>query len=111
MSLYLQVDLNEPQPLATNRGWGDVLDWIRSLPAGEYLALRHLGQYGWVEPVSAVTSDLAAALARHAPSSEDVRTTTAGMLETLRNGSTGEVVSVTDGMGSDDGEDDEDGGA
>lgn len=107
MGWSLQIDLAEAIPLATNRGWGDMLDWVKALPAGQFMGLRHLCQYGWVGPVALAARDLAAALAAQSPADHETRHTADEMLASLKAGGGAEVVSVTDGLGPDDGSEEE----
>jgi hypothetical protein len=100
MGFSLQVDTDDAQPLASNQGWADLLNWVASLPDGEGLTLRHLGEYGWTGKVSELTSELSAALEDHVPGRADVRDTAENLLQMLKAADGAEVVSVTDGLGS-----------
>jgi hypothetical protein len=99
LSLYLQIDTRDPQPLASNRGWSDLLRWIKGLPDETAMALRHLGEYGWCQKLDALENDLLSSLEETPPEREDVRETAENLLEMLDGRPDGaEVVIVTDGM-------------
>lgn len=98
VGIYLQIDTQDAVPVASNRGWGDFLDWIGTLPASEGMALRHLAQYGWSGDIGAVVSELTTAVGTNAPKRDDVDETANGLIEALKR-ARGAVVSVTDGLG------------
>jgi len=56
MGFYLQIDTDEPQPLASLTGWGDVIKWAGGLPPKEVPALHHLCEFGWEEDAAALKS-------------------------------------------------------
>lgn len=113
MGLYLLVGLKEAAPLASNTGWSDVLDWATDLPEGEFMVLRHLCQYGWTGRAEELRRDVREALDMEPPGKGDVRDTVENLLESLSDLDGVEVVTVTNGMGPDDGpgEDEEDRGS
>jgi hypothetical protein len=47
MAFYLQIDLEEPEQVATNTGWGEVLDWSERLDPGAFPNFVHLCEHGW----------------------------------------------------------------
>lgn len=101
MSLYLQIDLQDPQPLATISGWGDMLRWVETLPAGESEQLRLLREYGRSLRPALLRTELAAAVEKH-PREKDGVADTARNLAALLDGVTDEQVAlVTDGLGPD----------
>lgn len=98
MGLYLQVDLEDAVPLASNRGWSDVLDYAKALPKGEFMELRRLCQFGWSGEVGSLRRDVLEAL-EDQPPAKDVETTLRGLAESLQGKGGATVVTVTDGMG------------
>jgi hypothetical protein len=104
MGFYLAVDLEEPAPLASNAGWGDVQEWGEGLEAEAFPQLVHLLEHGW-SAAPPLFAELSQALQEQPPRSSDLATTLDGLLTLLRKAQGAEVVSVTDGMGPDDGQD------
>lgn len=100
MGLYLQIDADDGEPLASLSGWGDFAEWVQGLPAAESGQLRHLCEYGWSQEVSALARELAEMLADHQPGEADVRKTAADLRGTLTKAKGAEVISVTDGLGA-----------
>jgi hypothetical protein len=108
MGYYLAADQQDPVPLASLMGMRDLRLWVGSLPQGEFMSLRHLLEYAWEQDVDDLRAELAAALSAHAPQDADTRSTAAGLLSTLRAAGAVIVVTVTDGLGPDTGEEEED---
>lgn len=100
MGYSLQLDAGQTRPLASNRGWADLLAWVSGLPEGEFMTLRHLCEYGWTGNPADLREEVPRALADHAPTRIDVQDT-AENLVALLDGEY-EVVTVTDGLGADD---------
>jgi len=83
MTVYAAFDdSEETTQLATTYGWGDLKRWVSSLPAGQFLDLRHLCRYGWDQDLEQVRSQLLTARLQHRPSS-DVLSTVTNLLEML----------------------------
>lgn len=99
MGYYLAADLEDPQPLASNVGWGDFTRWVASLPREGFDTLRHLCREGWTGKAKALAAELGAGLKAHAPTRADVQETAAGLATLLEKAGSAEVVTVTDGLG------------
>lgn len=104
MGLYLQIDLEDAEPLASSSGWGDVIDWTERLPSAGYSDLLHLAEHGWA-PGANLFDELTRALQAETPRSADLAATLDNLLSLFRRAQGAEVVSVTDGLGPDDGKD------
>jgi broad specificity phosphatase PhoE len=103
--MYLEVDDQPAQQLASNTGWGDVCRYAQSLPGGLADTLKHLCAYGWEHRIPLLFAEIAAA-AKASPPPETVGTTLSN-LQTLLGSTPGAVVvAVTNGMTADDGKDD-----
>ena len=57
MSIYLEIDAEEPEQIASNKGWGDVCRWVETLPAN-CVNLYHLCEHGYEENVKAVREQI-----------------------------------------------------
>lgn len=98
MGLSLQIDLEEAQPLASNRGWSDLIAWAESLPAKKSKAIRHLCEYGWEDDLSGLEEEIVEALGDAPPHDHHVLTTVITLLGRLKSAEKGATVaSVTDG--------------
>ncbi len=75
MSVYLHVDDEDPEFLASTTGWGDVIRWVDSLSG--FPALSHLAAQGWVEPAVCIVEEAPDALRAHPPAAEVRRTVVA----------------------------------
>ena len=106
MGYCLQIDDQEPVPVASNAGWSDVIAWSDGLDSERYGSLRHLMEYGWSEDVAAAANELQEAIDQDYPDSEDTLHTLAGMLDALRSNELAKVVTISDGLGADGGKDD-----
>ena len=105
MGLYLQIGLQDPEPLASNSGWGDVIEWAERLDEAEFDNLAHLCEFGWA-PAPPLLEELTRALQQEPPRNADLAATLDNLLSLFRQAQEGaEVVSVTDGLGPDDGKD------
>ena len=97
MSYYLQVGLQDMQPLATIRGWGDVIRWAEGLPEG-YDLIQGLCKEGWAGSLPTLTKQVQEALKESAPSDAPTRATVVNLLKMLKaRDANAQVVSVTDG--------------
>lgn len=103
MSIYAQFDDGEQRHLASNTGWGDIVEWSESLDPAEYPDLIHLCDHGYEQQLDALEQQIHAAVAANPPP-DDVRKTLSGLLDTLAVRGGADVLFVTDGMTSDDGE-------
>lgn len=106
MGYSLQIDDAEDVPLASNAGWGDVVKWAESLDANEYGELRHLVEYGWSDEYELLIDQISVAMQHDSPESEETAHTVEGLADSLSAVDGAEVVTVTDGLGEDNGEDD-----
>lgn len=99
MGYYLQIDTDEAEPLASNSGWGDVIEWARKLPVGDSITIKHLCQFGWQNNVNLLKIQVPFCLTNHAPSSPQTKSTVEN-LSALLYAHTGkiEIVTVTDGL-------------
>ena len=93
----LQVDLRDAVPLASIAGWGDVRCWSRGLDEEAHGEVLHLVQHGWSDEVEKLRDQL-----REARRSHPARGSVAKTLDEFERNLKGDVVSVTDGIGSDD---------
>lgn len=109
MSYELQVGLQEAKYLASNRGYGDVLDWLETLPQAGFENLLHLGKFGWDDAPQAVHDQLKNALEAHPPRRAEVRNTLESMLSNLAEPGEARTVSVTNGVANDAGDNADDG--
>lgn len=105
MGYYLKIDNSESEPLASGSGMGDLRRWAESLDDHE--PLRHFAEYGWYEPVAELADDLRHALKESPPQESDVKSTADNLLSMLTGQQAAGVAYVMDGMGEDDGIEDE----
>jgi YHS domain-containing protein len=101
MSIYLSIDGEEAEQVASNQGWSDLTAWADTQDAPE---LAHLLEYGWTEPASALAEEL---VGLDEPNQEDVKTTLVGLVAVV-GGLKDEVVTVTNGVETDEDDDPED---
>lgn len=99
MSVYAQIDGGEQRQIASNTGWGDACRWIDTLDVDEAGELIHLREHGWTDEASIAAEQLHRELdiGEVAP---DVAAVCADLLIVLESAAAGDVVCITDGMGS-----------
>jgi hypothetical protein len=107
VSYYLQIDLEEAQPLATSSGYGDLIRWVETLAPPDHPELRHLCAHGWTGDVAGLKAEVDAALSASPPQAADTRATVENLRALLEGKDSAEVASVTDGLSADDEPDDE----
>lgn len=102
MGYSLNLGTVDTQPLASITGWSDVTEWSQSADESEYAELLHLIDHGWADDLPALESQAAQAAG---DADGSVKTTLANLAALLKNRPKAIAsVSVTDGMGPDDGE-------
>ncbi len=102
MGYTLNLGSDDSVPLASLTGWSDVNGWSQSLAESQYSELLHLIDHGWSDDLPRLESQVQAAVG--AADSDSVRSTMRGLLQSLKSRPAGiETVSVSDGMGPDDG--------
>ena len=105
MGYYLQIDTDDPAPLASNNGWGDVIKWAAKLPAARASAINHLCQFGWQDSVTLLKIELEECLKDSPPKDPQTQATVKNFIALLvshkdKDGKDkAKVVSVTDGLG------------
>lgn len=100
MGFYLQIDEDPMQPIASNSGWGDVIEWVGKLPAHDSVGLQHLCRFGWQEDAKLVLVEAKAALKDHAPKSEQTVMTVENLISLLeKHEGKITVLTVTNGLG------------
>ena len=95
MGLYIHVDSEEGDALASNAGWGDVCRYVKALPTADAPSLKHLCAYGWCQDVDALKSEIPAVLKSHEPK-PDVKATLTAMAKSIKAAQT--LVAVTNGL-------------
>lgn len=100
MGYYLQIDTQEPQPVASLTGWGDVIRWVGTLSPAAAPSLHHLTQYGWDDAPGKVRAELVASIKTDAPTSDQTKGTLDNLIVLLEGADNATVVSVTDGLGA-----------
>jgi hypothetical protein len=99
--MYLEVDNQQVDQVASNSGWFAFCLYVRTLLMGTP-ELLHLACWGWSDEPAACATELAVALEQEPPEDEFVAKTAQGLLELLRDNDGAEVVNVSDGMVEDD---------
>jgi len=100
LGYYLQIDEDDPAPLASLTGWGDVIRWADGLPAQRASAIKHLCQFGWQEQVTLLKIELEECFRSDPPRDAQTRDTLKNFIALLAARKEGSIVaSVTDGLG------------
>lgn len=105
MSIYAQFDNGEQRQFASNKGWGDVVRWSETI-GEEFQAIKHLAQHGYEIELEQLEAEIAQAI-QSSPPAEDVRRTLEGLVDALAIRGDGDTLFVTDGMGPDDGKEED----
>ena len=105
MSIYALYGGATWEQFATNRGYGDVIRWVQTLPKGKFPRLVHLTDWGWVNEIDELSTEIGDAM-RSNPSSSSVKKTLDSFVARLEE-SNGESVMLSNGLSES--EDDGDG--
>ena len=84
--------------LATNKGYGDFVRWVDSIPVDKVPLLSHLVDWGWVNDLSELEKELANTIDTY-NALPSVKKTAREFLDNLIKRSTkAETVMITDGL-------------
>lgn len=106
MSYYIQTSVDDMEQIASNGGYGDLIRWVQKLPHQKAPNLRHLVRYGWSDRSREVAAELKACIKQQPPKGYVLETAT-GLLKIIAGAPNGSVLTITDGLGHDDGKDEE----
>jgi hypothetical protein len=98
MSYSATLDGNEKDAIqvATNKGWGDVIRWVDSLPNEGFSALKYLANTGESDRLAVLPDQIAAA--REAmKSSDSVGSTLDGLVAFIANASNPTTLIISSG--------------
>jgi len=109
MSIYVQIDNEEPDQIASNWGYTAFVMWAEALPAKSAPAVRFLVYHGWEDRVPLLIEQLGEAIKSNPPD-PDVLTTAKCLLKVIAAQPDAGIVGITNGMVEDDGTDDDDDG-
>lgn len=99
MTLFAAIDGQPVADVATNSGWFEFCEWVRSI--GKDNELRYLADNGWSDEIVTLTEELAQALEHHEPSADSLLVGS-GLLETIKVVQDPEaVLIISDGFGED----------
>lgn len=107
MSQYFSTEEMDLVQVASNQGYADFCDWVRSLDAEKYDELTALVEEGDAYDLGYLAGQMRDAL-NESPPSADVVSTVEGMITFLLDNEDAEMVMVTNGMTADGDEDDGD---
>lgn len=96
MSIYLQIDGEQLDQVASNTGWGDYGRWAVLLDPGEFPETRSLFENGWANPAELI-AELPLAIEAERPD-DDVSSVVNSLAAAIQGYGNAEIVSVTDGM-------------
>lgn len=100
MSYYLQFDDGESLQVASNSGWGDVIDWVESLDYG-CDELQHLVEYGWCQNVPELGDELQDAIEATPPGDASTQNTVDNLLNMILVSDGAAVATVDCGLEAD----------
>ena len=100
MSLYASIDDKPAGDVATNGGWADFGRWVATLEG--VTELRQLTEYGLADDAEQLAADLRGAVADGQPTL-DQASIAAGLVVIADAAEPGEVITVSDGVGVEEG--------
>lgn len=111
MSIYAVLD-GDPEggdQVATNDGWADYCDWVDDLDSGVYPDIAHLDDWGWCQNLPELETQLRTAIEETPPEDEDTLDVANGLLAIITGRGDAEVITITNGVGpnSEEGEQDD----
>ncbi len=105
VSISAKLDTGQMEQIATNKGWGEFSRWVRTLEMDQFPVLHHLVEYGWTQKVPEAREQLLTALG--GKQSKNVADIGAGLVTLIREAKLDDVLVITNGLGPDDGQDDD----
>ena len=97
MSQYISTENNELDQIASNQGWSDFCDWVKTLPMDDYPSLCHLVEFGRDNDPELARDDIEDAIENYKPS-DDVAETANGLVDFLATHLKAEIILVSNGM-------------
>ena len=108
MGLYLHDEDKFIGEVASTMGWNDVVEWCDTLP-DECKPLIQFIEHGYDTLPKETIPVLEAAIKSHPPAAEGVESTLENLLTMMRDNQSAEILIVTDNVGIEEDEGDEDG--
>jgi hypothetical protein len=103
MSEYVSTTEQEMIQVATTSGWGDFCDWVRETDVDDFPWLHSLVTFGFANDAAMLSDEIEGAIRKGKPSN-DVKDVATGLLEFLGDHQDAEIIVISNGMTSDDGD-------
>lgn len=100
MSVYLNIDGEDGEQLASNKGWSDFCEWVEGLDVDAFPELSILRDHGWTQEIPAMLAELDKAVAESPPSDEvpGLAATIKALRDACASNKDAEVFTIGDGF-------------